>query len=340
MEWSKYEKNFREIAQKHDKNEKYCEKWIGYAKKLWEHNVPIVYNQEHLSKLVGYAPVYVYAASNSPEHFYRVFEISKKSGGKRQIAEPLPSLKEIQKWILHNVLVKMEVSPYAKAYIKGKSIKDNVRFHRNQEMVLSLDIHDFFGSLSSKLVYEKFVEVGYNEDVAMMFTGLCCLNGSLPQGAPTSAMLSNVLMKPFDDAIAAYTVKRKIRYTRYADDMTFSGVFDCVDLIRYVRGNLKLLNLKLNKDKTRLRKQGQQQEVTGVVVNHHPQMSKKTRKEIRKNIHYIKKYGVESHLEHIGENRQNYLQHLQGVIGYALFINPKDKELREYRDYLRELLNG
>lgn len=339
MDWNDYEALFRESAKKNGKSEKYCEEWLAYAKKLWENRLPIIYTQEHLCGLLGYSMSYVYAASNAPEHFYRKFQIPKKAGGVRQITEPLPSLKEIQRWVLDNVLDKLEVSPYAKAYIKGKSIKDNVRFHRNQKMVLSLDIKDFFGNLSANMVYEKFLDVGYHKDIAMMLTSLCCLKGSLPQGAPTSALLSNILMKPFDDAVARYTTENKIRYTRYADDMTFSGDFDVLELLRYVRRELKRLGLSLNNDKTRLRKQGQRQEVTGIVVNCRPQLSKNLRKKIRQEIYYIQRYGLNSHLEFIGEKRQNYLQHLQGVIGYALFINPKDKEMEEYSQTIKRLMN-
>ena len=82
--------------------------------------------------------------------------------------------------------------------------------------------------------------VGYSESVAMMLTNLCCLEGSLPQGAPTSAALSNILMKDFDYKIGAFCKMYKIRFTRYADDMTFSGDFDEVKVISFVRKSLKV----------------------------------------------------------------------------------------------------
>lgn len=74
------------------------------------------------------------------------------------------------------------------------------------------------------MVYQLFIESGYSESVAMMLTNLCCLEGSLPQGAPTSAALSNILMKDFDYKIGDFCKMFKIRFTRYADDMTFSGI--------------------------------------------------------------------------------------------------------------------
>lgn len=278
MEWNEYQKRFIESAQKAGKSDRYCIECLKYAEQLWKRRLPIIYSQEHLCFLLGYSPIYIYAVSNGPESFYRKFEIEKKNGGVRKISEPLPSLKEIQKWILNLILSQMEISPYAKAYVKGKSIKENVRFHRQQKKVLSIDVEKFFDNLSSWLVYQKFLEVGYGKDVAIMLTNLCCLNGALPQGAPTSALLSNILLEKFDDKIAEYTKARKIRYTRYADDMTFSGDFDELELIRYIRKELAVYGLKINEKKTRVRCQGQQQEITGIVVNSKPQISKQKRK--------------------------------------------------------------
>ena len=338
MEWIEYELKFAEAAQNKNKSKKYCDQWLKYAKKLWDHNLPIIFTQNHLCALLGYDPLYVYAVSNSPHNFYHCYQIPKKNGGKRNISEPLPNLKEIQRWILENILYKFELSPYAKAYIKGKSIKDNVRFHRRQKKVLSLDIKDFYDHLTDWLVYQLFVEVGYSEAVAMMLTNLCCLDGSLPQGAPTSAALSNILLKDFDYKIGELCKVSKIRFTRYADDMTFSGDFNERKVLLWVRKNLKELNLSINEAKTRVRKQGQQQEVTGVIVNYKPQVAKCVRKDIRKNLYYINKYGLQSHLEYIKEERSKYLEHLFGLVNYALFINPNDNEMKKYKADIKYLM--
>lgn len=338
MEWIEYKIKFLESAKLNNKSEQYCKEWLDYAKNLWVHRMPIIYNQKHLCALLGYVPLYVYAASNSPENFYHQYQIPKKSGGKRKISEPLPNLKEIQRWILENILYRFEISPYAKAYVKGRSIKDNVRFHRKQKKVLTLDIKGFYDHLSDWMVYQLFCEVGYNEDVALMLTKLCCLDGCLPQGAPTSAALSNILMKNFDYEIGEICKNKKVRFTRYADDMTFSGDFDETEVIRIVKKSLSKLHLNLNRDKTRTRKQGQQQEVTGIVVNCKPQIAKKTRKDIRKNMYYITKYGLESHLNHIGEERKHYIEHLFGQVNYALFINPQDNEMMRYKMMLKDIM--
>ncbi len=338
MEWIEYRSKFIENAQKSNKSRKYCEYWLEYAENLWKQEFPVVFSQKHLCALLGYDPVYVYAVSNAPSNFYHCYHIPKKNGGLREISEPLPNLKEIQRWILENVLYCFEVSPYAKAYIRGKSIKDNVRFHRRQKKVLSLDIKDFYNHLTDWMVYQIFIEAGYNEAVSMMLTNLCCLEGSLPQGAPTSAALSNILLKNFDYKVGAFCKKSKIRFTRYADDMTFSGDFDEKEVIAFVKKSLEKLRLSVNGEKTRVRKQGQQQEVTGIVVNDKPQLAKSIRKNIRKDLYYINKYGLQSHLQYIKEERSKYLEHLYGLINYALFINPNDKELKNYKANIKCLM--
>lgn len=337
MEWNEYRNAFSEAAKENGKSENYCEEYLNYANKIWMHNMPVIYNQDHLCRILGYLPIYVYAVVNAPDKFYRKFMIDKKSGGKRVISEPLPNLKEIQKWILSHILYKAEISPYAKAYIPGKSIKDNVRFHRRQKKVLSLDIKAFYDHLTDWMVFQFFVEVGYDDSVAMMLTRLCCLDGCLPQGAPTSATLSNILMRGFDEKIGMFCREKNIRYTRYADDMTFSGDFNELEVIRHVRKNLKEMQLHLNEKKTRVRNQGQQQEVTGVVVNYKTQLARSIRKEIRKNMYYIQKYGLESHLAYINVEHKNYLKHLLGRVSYALFINPKDREMKQYMEILKNM---
>ena len=337
IEWENYEKEFRRLAKENGKSITYINKWLAYSRRLYENGYPIIYTQEHLCNLVGYMPEYVYAVSNSSYRFYRCYDIPKKNGKVRHISEPLPSLKEIQTWLLRNLIENYSISPYAKAYVKGKSIKDNAKYHRNQKKLLSLDISDFYNSISSWYVYNVFISGGYSDSVSKMITQLCCFKNSLPQGAPTSAALSNIVMLDFDYTIGEYCKGHGIRYTRYADDMAFSGNFNECKIISLVKHELRKLNLKLNPKKTRLRIQGQQQEVTGIIVNNKLQLSREKRRAIRQEIYYIKKYGIKSHMNHLGEKHNNYLVHLAGKINFALFINPHDREMAEYRAYIKTL---
>ena len=141
--------------------------------------------------------------------------------------------------------------------------------------------------------------------------------------------------------VKSYIEDKFIRYTRYADDLTFSGSFNPHMLIHDVSAILYENGFILNSEKTRVAYRNSRQEITGIVVNSHMQIPREKRREIRKQVYYIRKYGLESHLNHIGELRANYLNHLLGQINFALFVNPKDEKMREYFQYIKSImLNG
>ena len=318
---------------------------LQYAQHLNEQNLPIIFDQYHLSRLVGYDYAYLLAASNSPRWFYKHYEIPKKSGGVRNIEEPFPSLKDIQTWILENILTPASekfVAPVAKAFMPGINLRDNARFHRGKQVVVALDLHDFFGSVGFSEVYGVFNKLGYNKSVVMMLTRLCLFRGSLPQGAPTSPMLSNLMFFDLDNKIFRYCQRRKIRYTRYADDMTFSGDdVDVTRLITYVRMVVSTKHLKLNEEKTKVMRRGASQRVTGVVVNDKLQVAKTYRDKVRQEVYYCIKYGFENHIKRIElpewiKTVPVYQHHLLGKINFILQINPKDEEFVRYAQWVKE----
>lgn len=340
MDWNQYKEKFYHLAMYNDKSTEYIETCLSYGKKLFEQNIPIIYDQNHLSLLVGYKLSYLIKVSNSPKHFYRIFKISKKSKkGFRTISEPLPNLKDIQKWILNEILDNINPSPYSKAFRKGYSIKDNAKFHLNQKKVLTIDIKNYFGSIKYKHVYLFFKELGYSKEVAVMLSNICVLDNELPQGAPTSPMLANLITRRLDKRIASYAIKNKIRYTRYADDMTFSGDFDEGAVIRVVKAILNSEGLKINNSKTRVRTRNQQQEVTGIVVNEKLQAPRNYRRKLRQEVYYIKKYGLQSHLDYIEEDDEiGYLRKLLGMANFVININPADSETKESYFFLKQIL--
>jgi RNA-directed DNA polymerase len=338
LDWQQYVEKFKLASSEQGFNEEYIEACLKYASRLHEKNLPIVFDQEHLSLLVGYHLIYMVAVSHSAPKFYRVFEIDKKSGGTRKIAEPLPSLKEIQRWVLDNILYKCEPSKFAKGFIPKTSIRDNARFHRKQELVLSLDIKDFFSSVKIGRVYNFFRRLGYQKSVVYLLTHLCTLDGCLPQGAPTSPALSNLIVLRLDRRLSGFALKEKIRYTRYADDITFSGKFEPGRIIKFVRKVVADEGLELNEMKTRLMQKHQRQEVTGIVVNNKLQAPRSKRRELRKTIYFIEKYGIDSHIQHTQNLKANYIRHLLGVANFFLFVNPKDQGAKKSIEILHRLL--
>lgn len=340
MKWEEYKTKFYHYAIFEGKNQEYIDKCLGYAKKLFDQGLPIIYDQLHLSLLVGYEEKYLLKVSNSQELFYREFDILKKNKREyRTISEPLPNLKNIQRWILSELLSNLEPSEYSKAFRAGFSIKDNARFHRRQTKLLTIDIKDYFGSINFNKVYLFYRNLGYSKQVSVMLANLCTLNNGLPQGSPTSPMLSNLITKRLDIRISGFCKKHDIRYTRYADDLTFSGEFNEGFIIKFVKQLLQSEGFTINESKTRVRKKNQRQEVTGIVVNEKMQASRKYRRDFRQSMYYVKRYGLDSHVKRINNvNKLNYLYHLLGMANFINDINPNDKEVKEDYQYLKNLL--
>ncbi len=337
MDFTKYKDDFTAEATKKGLSKNNIKHCLDYAEVLSSNNVPIIYNPEHLAELVGYKKEYLKKAALHTSYFYRDFEITKKNRTKRPISEPLPSLKEIQIWILENILEKVSVSPFAKAYKAKTRLMENLKFHKKQPKVFTLDLENFFPSIKMELVEKVFLELGYSKMVSNLLAKLCTRDNGLPQGAPTSPYLSNLVFKEADGIIADFCKKRKIRYTRYADDLSFSGDFDEDELLEKVVETIKNLNLRLNKSKTKLMTPDKQQTVTGIVVNDKPQVTFKKRNALRQAMYYIKKFGLDEHRVFKEIKQKNYLEHLLGKINFVLQINPKDTEFIEYKTWLIDL---
>lgn len=286
-------------------------------------------SKEYIKKL--------YSISNRVENNYRVYKIKKRNGKYRTIYEPNGILKHIQRKILENILEERRISVYAKAYHKGISLKDNASPHRGKRYILKLDIKDFFNSISFMNVYNSCFSI-YPKSIGMLFTRLCTYDDHLIQGAPTSSYISNLVMREFDYGVGGWALENNIDYTRYSDDITFSGEFDPKLVIDIVRCSLKSVGLKLNFDKINYISSSSRQEVCGIVVNDKIQVNSNYRKKIRMEIYYIKKYGLKSHLKRINYDGDNYLNSLYGRILYVLQVNPLDKEFMDYKNYIKTLL--
>ncbi len=290
----------------------------------------------------------LYAVARRPERHYRSVAIQKCDGTPRRLRVPDPLLKRIQRNILHHVLDGLSVSPRATAYRPGASIAQGAAPHVGQKLVLTLDIEDFFGSITFPMVYRAaFPAALFPPHTRWLLTSLCCDRDRLPQGAPTSAAISNLVMRPFDAHMDAWCAARGIRYTRYCDDMAFSGDFDARAVTQKARAFLAAMGFALNEQKTRAIGRESRQTVTGVVVNEKPQVSRAYRRALRQEIHYCETYGVRSHLERLGdarylpaegENIPRYLRALLGRIGFVLMIRPDDAYFQGARAIVRQML--
>lgn len=275
----------------------------------------------------------LYLISNDTARFYRVYRIPKSNGYFRTIEAPSELLKRIQRWILKYILQQFEAHRYSTAYECGKNIRSNAWRHVGQPVVLKLDVKNYFPSLHSHLAYGFFKMLGYPEAVTVMLVKFCCLHGHLPQGAPSSPHLSNLLMLPVDDRLADWLRSQPIRYSRYADDMTFSGdltLEQIQSIVTLCRSVLRERGLKLNLRKIRIQRQGARQTVTGLVVNRQLHILREKRRKLRQMMYYVKKFGWRNCLA-----KTNYtLEQLRGMANFAVDMEPDNSRFQEWRIFL------
>lgn len=289
-----------------------------------------------------YTPQYLYYLNRTRRFHYRKAEIPKKNGQMRKILIPDNNLKNIQRLILKNHLMHIPVSDYATAYQKGTSLVQNAGAHLNKRIVLKMDISDFFGSITEDAVYLAAFNKKYFKPAAgKLLASLCCYNGAIVQGSPSSPALANIVMKNFDEKIGHWCESHSISYTRYSDDMIFSGDFNKALVIGKVTNILLSMNMFVNEKKTTVIPKNKRQNVTGIVVNEKLQVASSYRREIRKEIYYCNKYGIKNHLEHnsltVRYNEKSYINILLGKINFVLNVNPNDKEFIEYKKILKNI---
>lgn len=217
---------------------------------------------------------------------YNQFSIPKRTGGMRTILSPNRDLKALQRRILHRLLKRIPVHPAAIGFESHRSIVTNALPHVGKQIVLKMDVREFFTSTSSHRIRDFFERIGWSRKAASLLTSLCTYEGGLPQGAPTSPRLSNLVNARMDARLAASARKLGAAYTRYADDLTFSFTDDksveCHRLIRITKLVLKDFGYELHtRKKLHIRRQHQQQIVTGLVVNKKARLPRSTRRWLR-----------------------------------------------------------
>jgi len=214
--WQSYENEFTAAAVHAGHSFEFIAASLTYARQLWARELPIVYDDAHLAALLGFELLPLHRALGRPRSLYRTTYIPKHSGGHRRIDAPIASLKTCQLWVLRNLLERVPVHPAANAFQLGRSIRANAAAHIGSPIIISLDVKDFFSSLSADRCEALFLNLGYRADVAKMLRDITTFENSLPQGAPSSPAMSNLLMRDFDAAVSEFTDSANLRYTRYA----------------------------------------------------------------------------------------------------------------------------
>ncbi|WP_442509910.1 reverse transcriptase family protein [Novipirellula sp. SH528] len=243
-------------------------------------------------------------------HYCR-FTIPKRDGSERAIWAPMPKLKQAQHWVLRNVVERLLVHGAAHGFLPGRSIMTNASQHTDSRMIIKLDIKDFFPTVTFPRVKGIFRHAGYREQIATLLALLCTESPRqmvvedgrtfyvslgprcLPQGAPTSPGLSNVICLKMDRRIAGLAKRYGWRYTRYADDITLSmpastkGDLNPATMIGLIKRIVADEGFRVHPEKTRIIRKGGRQSVTGLVVNGDapPRVPRKTRRMLRAAMH-------------------------------------------------------
>ena len=229
---------------------------------------------------------------------YHVYKISKGNGQFRVIKAPNDELKAIQNRLLHELFYTVMPHDAAHGFVPNRSILSNAEPHVGQRVVANFDITDFFPSTKQKMV-KQVLKCHYHllDADAKLIAGLCCLHGELPQGAPTSPHLANLAMWDADLRLLELSTAHNLNYTRYADDMTFSGEWTPDGFPKMVGQIIKDYGYRLAPHKIKFYGQHRRQMVTGLVVNEKINIPRETRKRLRAILHDMDQNGTEQALE-------------------------------------------
>lgn len=276
---------------------------------------------------------------------YQRFTIPKKTGGERAISAPMPRLKRAQYWVLDTLLAHVPVHAAAHGFVPGRSIVTNATEHVGRDVVVNLDLKDFFPTLTFRRIKGKFRGLGYAEPVATVLALICTepdvdeleLDGErlyaskgprrLPQGAPTSPALTNLVCLRLDARLSGLARAHGYAYTRYADDMTFSASGEAAakvaPLLKQVREIIAAEGFVIHPDKTRIMRKGRRQEVTGLTVNERVAVPRETLRRFRALLHGIETSGP------VGKSWGQARDVLDAAWGFACFVRMVSPEAGE-----------
>ena len=306
---------------------------------------------------------YLYAV---PEHrHYQRFTIPKRLGGVREISAPITPIKILQRKLNQVIQIVYVPRSVVHSYIKGdnRSILSNAKSHIGVQLLLNIDLKDFFPSINFGRVQGLFMHPPYsfNSIVATTLAKICCYNRSLPQGAPTSPIISNMICSRMDGQLSKLARENDCTYTRYADDLTFSCEHDTFpdSIVKVSNGRFELGQelseiiannaFAVNRDKVKLRTNQERQVVTGVITNVFPNVRREYVRKIRAMLHAWRKYGLDSSesefrskydVKHRIELKQpvSFKYAVKGKIDYLGMVRGRDNPIYlHFRQELREL---
>jgi RNA-directed DNA polymerase len=320
----------------------------------------VIYKKSHSLNEMKVAP---FLAIDSPIHFanflkiplknlaelinqpnYSSYSIPKKKGGKRNIEAPSSDLKYVQSQI--NYYLQHYYLTIKPKNVHGFVIKDvtdnsafniieNARLHIKSRYVLTVDLKDFFSSISANRILQLFSSdlFDYSDNLAKALTFLCTYKGFLPTGSPASPVLSNFVCLELDQVLLSFCNQNQLTYSRYADDLTFSSNYSFTDtLMVQIRSIIEDNRFKINEKKVRVKSSNRKQIVTGLIVNDQVNVNRKTLKLLRAILHDCKVNGLDNgirkHYKLIEEPslelKIKFLNKLKGHINFVKQVRGED----------------
>lgn len=323
------------------------EKATSDAEALTRRGLPVLHASAEVAALLGVTlPVLrwltYHRRSVTLVHYHR-YGIPKKTGGIRNISAPKRVLAGAQEKVLAGILAKIAPEPQAHGFVPGRSILTNAAPHAGRKVVFNLDLRDFFPTITFRRVKGLFKAFGYSEHAATVLALLCTeptrakaeLDGKvfhvalgerfLPQGACTSPAITNLLCRRLDKRLAGLAGKAGFTYTRYADDLTFSGDApkEVGRLLRAIRAVLAKEGFIEHPQKTRVMRRGSRQEVTGLTVNDRPAVPREVVRTLRAILHNAERRGLAAQNR---DNHPDFAAHLRGRVAYVSMVDPERGE--------------
>ncbi|NJD68616.1 MAG: hypothetical protein FIA90_08215 [candidate division NC10 bacterium] len=256
-----------------------------YAEAMVQRGLIPILTRTHLAKLLEVSENELSDLATCTDRYYDVFSIPKANGQRRKIQAPRPPLKEIQQRIAA-LLERVKLHPDAHGFRGERSILTNARLHLDRQVVINLDVKDFFPSSTFERVLGCLGSLGYPHGVALLLTQLTTYHDVIPTGAPTSPILSNLICRRLDLRLSRLGDQLNFRYSRYADDMTISSEDGgIVRRLPFFKEIIREEGFEVHEEKIRVMRKGSRQQVTGVIVNEKPNLPRQELKKLRAVIH-------------------------------------------------------
>lgn len=264
--------------------------------------------------------------------YYNHFKLGKRSGGYRIISAPHATLLDIQKVIYKRILVSVNLHPASTGFRQNLCITHNAKAHLGNKHVLKVDIADFFGSIKTNRVIKTFENIGYPHNISQVLAELCTLENKLPQGAATSPALSNIVAYNMDVKLNSIAKKNNLKYTRYADDLTFSGEYISFEsILSEIKEVISDENFVIQRKKTRFLTENKRKILTGISVSSGEKLMipKAKKRQIRKNVYFILTKGLAEHQRFIGSADPSYMKRLIGYLNFWLMVEPNNEYVKK-----------